>query len=205
MKIIDAEHRDADEEAEDVRDREDRVAEQPHRDDRLGGAQLDEHEQRRRAATPATSRPMPSVGAPAVVRAGPGGVEQERADTGRRSGRRRGSRSCGRGVRAACLSATEVMTRATRPIGTLMKKIHCQPGPSAKKPPSTGPSTRGRAEDGAEVALVAAALARRDDVADHRERQRHQAAAAEALDGAEGDQLLDVLARSRRAASRRGR
>jgi hypothetical protein len=22
-----------------------------------------------------------------------------------------------------------------------MKKIHCQPGPSAKKPPSTGPST----------------------------------------------------------------
>ena len=37
--------------------------------------------------------------------------------------------------------AAEVITSATRPIGTFMKKIHCQPGPSAKKPPSTGPST----------------------------------------------------------------
>ena len=38
-------------------------------------------------------------------------------------------------------SATEVTTSATMPIGMLMKKIQRQPGPSAKKPPSTGPST----------------------------------------------------------------
>ncbi len=38
-------------------------------------------------------------------------------------------------------SAAEVITSATRPIGTLMKKIHCHPGPSANQPPSTGPRT----------------------------------------------------------------
>ena len=41
------------------------------------------------------------------------------------------------------------------------------------------------AEDGQEVALVPGALARRDDVADDRQRQREQAAGAEALEGAE--------------------
>ena len=44
-------------------------------------------------------------------------------------------RTCG------IFSADEVMTSATMPIGTFMKKIHCQPGPSANQPPSTGPST----------------------------------------------------------------
>jgi hypothetical protein len=47
-------------------------------------------------------------------------------------------------------------------------------------------------EDGGEVALVPAALAGRDDVADGGHRERHQAAATEALDRAERDQLLDV-------------
>jgi hypothetical protein len=51
------------------------------------------------------------------------------------------------------------------------------------------------AEDGAEVALVAAALARGDDVADHRDGRHHQTAASEALQRAEGDQLRHVLAR----------
>ena len=45
----------------------------------------------------------------------------------------------------------------------------------------------------AEEALVLAALARRDDVADHGERGDDQAAAAEALQRAEGDQLRHVL------------
>ena len=44
--------------------------------------------------------------------------------------------------RTCCIFSAElVTTSATMPIGTLMKKIHSQPGPSAKKPPSTGPST----------------------------------------------------------------
>ena len=53
---------------------------------------------------------------------------------------------------------------------------------------------RGDAEHGPEVALVAAALAGRDDVADDAEGDREQAAAADALDGAEDDQLAHVLA-----------
>ena len=46
-----------------------------------------------------------------------------------------------------------------------------------------------RAEDGEEVALVPRALARRDDVADDRERQREQPARSEALHGPERRQL----------------
>ena len=59
------------------------------------------------------------------------------------------------------------------------------------------------AEHGAEVALVAAALARRDHVADDREDQRDQATAADALQPAEGDQLVHVLRRRRTARCRR--
>ncbi len=44
-------------------------------------------------------------------------------------------RTCG------IFSAAEVIPRATRPSGTLMKKIHSQPGPSANQPPRTGPRT----------------------------------------------------------------
>src|SRR5690606_15178834 len=51
----------------------------------------------------------------------------------------------------------------------------------------------GHAEDGAEVALVAAAVTRRDDVADDCEADRHETTAADTLDGAEDDQLRHVL------------
>ena len=47
----------------------------------------------------------------------------------------------------------------------------------------------GQAPDAGEVARVAATFARRDDVADDRERQRHQAAGAESLQGPGRDQL----------------
>ena len=50
------------------------------------------------------------------------------------------------------------------------------------------------AEDGAEEALVLAALGRREQVADDRERDREERAGAEALDAAEQDQLPHVLA-----------
>ena len=52
----------------------------------------------------------------------------------------------------------------------------------------------GDAEDRAEIALVPAALAGRNDVADDAEGDRHQTAAADSLEGAEGDQLEHVLA-----------
>jgi hypothetical protein len=52
---------------------------------------------------------------------------------------------------------------------------------------------RGDPEDRAEEALVPAPLARRDDVADHGDRRHDQPAGAEALKGAEGNQLGHVL------------
>ena len=48
-------------------------------------------------------------------------------------------------------------------------------------------------ENASEHALVAAALARRDEVADYGQRHHHQAAAAEPLHEAEGDQLRHAL------------
>ena len=55
-------------------------------------------------------------------------------------------------------------------------------------------------EDGAEEPLVAAAVARRDEIADDGHREHEQPAAAEALHGAEGDQLRHGL---RQTAQRR--
>jgi hypothetical protein len=52
----------------------------------------------------------------------------------------------------------------------------------------------GDAEHGPEVALVAATLPGRDDVADDAEGDGEQAAAADALEGPEGDQLAHGLA-----------
>ena len=49
------------------------------------------------------------------------------------------------------------------------------------------------AEHRAEQALVTAAVARRDEVADDGHRDDHQAAAAEPLHGSEGDQLRHAL------------
>lgn len=54
----------------------------------------------------------------------------------------------------------------------------------------------GGAEHRAEQALVAAAFPGRDDVADDRHRQHHEAAAAQSLDRPEGDQLGHVLSQS---------
>ena len=62
------------------------------------------------------------------------------------------------------------------------------------------PDDRRRGEDRADQALPAAAVARRDDVADHGEREREQPAGADALHRAEDDELGH---RRREAAERR--
>ena len=186
-------------------DREDRVAEQPQRDDRLLGAQLDEHEQPRRAASAADQQRSSPRSSPSRGRAGPGGVEQDRADRRPRSSPRRGSRWCGRGGRAGSCSAHDGDDQRDDADRDVDVEDPAPAGAVGEQAAEHGAEHAGRAEDGAEVALVAAALARRDDVADGGERERHQAAAAEALDGAEGDQLLDVLREPGRAASRSGR
>src|SRR2546429_9798192 len=56
------------------------------------------------------------------------------------------------------------------------------------KPPRAGPAIDCR-EPPADQSLVVAAVARRDDAPDDREREREEPAGAEALDGAEDDQL----------------
>jgi hypothetical protein len=63
---------------------------------------------------------------------------------------------------------------------------------STKKPPSSGPGHARHPEDSAERALVLAAFPRGHDVADDRLGQHHQAAAADALHGAEGDEHAHV-------------
>ena len=86
-------------------------------------------------------------------------------------------------------------TRATVPIGTLIRKTQRQPvdaedGLLAGEEAADDRAEHARgAEDGEEVALVLGALPRRHDVADDRQREREQAAGAEALDGAEGGEL----------------
>ena len=52
-------------------------------------------------------------------------------------------------------------------------------------------------EHRARVPLIAAALPRRDDVTDDRQRHRHQPPRPEALDGSEADQLAHVLRQAR--------
>jgi hypothetical protein len=52
------------------------------------------------------------------------------------------------------------------------------------------PEYRGAGEDGHHVALVAGALAGRDDIADDGQRQRHDAAGADALEGTEAGELI---------------
>lgn len=59
-----------------------------------------------------------------------------------------------------------------------------------KNPPSRGLADRGEAEDRADEAHVAAAFPGRHDVRDDRLDADHEAAAADALDGAEGDELV---------------
>src|ERR1700709_1427859 len=68
-------------------------------------------------------------------------------------------------------------------------------------PADEGADDRRDGEGRRDVALVAPALARGDEVADGGHRQGHEAARGGALNGAQGDELRDVLGR---AAQRRG-
>jgi hypothetical protein len=65
--------------------------------------------------------------------------------------------------------------------------------PVGEEPADQRTEHHGEHEHAAEVALVFAAVPGLDDRADDGECQRHQAAAAESLDGAERDQFAQVL------------
>ena len=101
---------------------------------------------------------------------------------GSRTARARRARVCAGSVRATTTSATTVS-------GMLIAKIQRQEPASASAPPSSGPATAAVAQTAPDEALVAAALAGRDQVADRRVGERQEPAAAEALESARRDQL----------------
>ena len=74
------------------------------------------------------------------------------------------------------------MTSEIRPIGTLTKKIQCQPTVSVISPPIAGPIRNETPEDGPEQAEVLAPLGGRVQVGDDGQRDREDRPAAEALD-----------------------
>ena len=179
-------------EADGAGDAEDAVAEDLQRQDRLSSPRLHEHkrdehddgghdqdDQLRRA---------PGVGGAAEAR-----VEDDPRKT------------------AGKQDSAEVVDRVLGPVGASLeggadhgerdeadRKVDVEdPAPGEvvdEEPAEQRPDHRRDAEDGAEVALVPAALARRDDVADDGDRHHDQAAGTEPLERAEADQLGHVLA-----------
>ena len=137
---------------------------------------------------------------PGVVAAAPDEPEQERAGAGREQpgaepvDRVLGARGARRGI------VSEITTSASPPTGRLTRKTQRQLVLSTMNPPTAGPMIDDGGEDGADQPLPAAAVARRHDRADHREREREEAAGADALDRAEDDELRHPL----REAAERG-
>ena len=127
---------------------------------------------------PPTSRPM--ISEPIVT------ASSSAPATSMRAGRRGNGRS----------RANQLTTAAIEASGTLMKKIHGHDHCSMMNPPISGPKQRRADEGEREVADVAAALARREDVAEDGERQRLDRTAAEALDDPGADQLVHALRES---------
>ena len=77
------------------------------------------------------------------------------------------------------------MISDTSTIGTLTKKIHCQPKLSVMMPPMPGPSTRRQTENRAEEGAVLGPLLRRVEVGDDSQRDREDGTAAQALEATE--------------------
>ena len=80
MKMIAPNIADADHEADHAGHREDGVAEQPQRQDRLGGARLPQDERDEQHDADATSRPMIVLDSQPIALAAPDEGEQQRAD-----------------------------------------------------------------------------------------------------------------------------
>ncbi len=193
-----AEQGDADDEADQGGDVEDGVPEQPQRDERFGREALGDQEEE---GGPGRSggEPEDDLRAPRVLGAAPAG-EQDQAGGG-------GSEEQGAG---------DVEARLDPWSGQLQDDGDDGHGDQAEghvdvEAPAPGEvvgevaaeqraGDRGESEGGADQAHEAAALAGRDDVRDDRLHADHQAARADALDRAEGDQLVHGLG----AAGQRG-
>ena len=186
------EERQADDEADGAGDGEDADAKELQRQDRLSSPRLHEHERGKHDDTCDDEgdhlRRAPGVGRAAETR-----VEDDRGEAAREQDR------------------AEVVDRLPGSIGASLeddadhgerdeadRQVDVEdpaPGEVVDEEAAEQRPDHGRdAEDPAEVALVAAAFAGRDDVPDHGDRDHDQAAGAEPLDRAETDQLGHVLA-----------
>ena len=183
-----------------LRDAEDAVAEERERQDRLGARGSRRRRRPRAAATPPTISASISGEPQAYVRAAEAREEHDRGERRRRAARRRGSRSCA--ARASAREWNDDRDHDEREHADRQVDVE-DPAPGQvvdEEAAEQRADHRRDAEDGAEEALVAAALARRDDVADHGDRDHDQPAAAEPLERAEGDQLAPCSALSPQSA-----
>ena len=89
-------------------------------------------------------------------------------------------------------------TKAITPSGRLIEKIERQPKVTVRNAPRMGPARLATPQTAAEQALDARALAQREEVAGHDEGDGHEAARAESLQHAGGDELGHGLRRPRR-------
>ena len=151
--------------------------------------------------TVAAMRPRIVRRVPRVARAAPDAGQHQGA---RRAGQQRGARHVERPVGARGLRRRQAQVQAGEGGDADRQVDEEDPAPAGVVDEHAADE---RADDGGhgegrrDVALVAPALARRDEVADGGHRQRHEPAGGRALDGAQDDELRDVL---RRAAQRRG-
>ena len=98
-----------------------------------------------------------------------------------------GTSTLGRPVARAGCSRVIAATMASTAIGTFIQNAHRHPMVVVNQPPSRAGHRR-EDEDTADDGHVAATLPRRDDISDDGLREHHQAAGAEALDGAGRDE-----------------
>ena len=188
-----AEEGEPDHEADGAGRSERRVAEELERQDRLGGARLDQREQREQCGA-ADDRGEHPRSAPRVARAAEARVEDH-------AGQARGEDDRAEPVdpMPLCHLLRLEGGRDHRQRSRAERQVDVEDPPPREvvdeEAAEQRPYDDGRAEHAAEQALVAAAVARRYEVADDRHRHDDQAAAAEPLHGAEGDQLRHGLRR----------
>ena len=186
-----AEEREADDESDRARRPEGHVAEELRRQDRLLGARLDEREQREQRDAAADRGEHPRR-VPGVARAAEARVEDHAREPGREDDR---AEPVDPVPRRHLPRAEGGRDHGQREEAERQVDVE-DPAPREVVDEEAAEQRAGDdrdAEDAAEEALVAAAVARRDEVADDGHRDDDQAAAAEPLDRPERDQLRHRL------------
>ena len=145
------------------------------------------------STTAAAPRPSVSAEVQRVRAPAPGGDEQQAAQRGRQQP---GARVVDLRARALAARRRRQRRRDRRQRERADRQVHVEdPAPGELREHAAEQRARDAREHEhhLDVALVAAALARRHEVGDDRHRERHQPAGAEALEAAEGDQLAEAL------------